>query len=120
MSLFLYLFMREQMIWFGVLHFLAVSILLFALLRPALDRIPPLAGVIASFLLLAMTWWVPALQGQPAGDRRTVHAGNSRMDGEDAPSLSAGIGLQGRGRIIFPSCPGFFCFLAGSFTWRVG
>ena len=44
MSLFLYLFMREEMIWFGVLHFLAVSILLFALLRPLLDRIPPAFG----------------------------------------------------------------------------
>lgn len=110
MSLFLYLFMREQMIWFGVLHFLAVSILLFALLRPALDRIPPLAGVIASFLLLAMTWWVPALQGQPAGDRRTVHAGNSRMDGEDAPSLSAGIGRRGGGGLFSPPALVFLLF----------
>lgn len=44
-SLFLYLFMRDEMIWFGILHFLAVSILLFAALRPLLSKVSPLAGI---------------------------------------------------------------------------
>ena len=39
MSVVLWFFMPKEMIWFGILHFLAVSILLFALLRPLLDRI---------------------------------------------------------------------------------
>lgn len=43
-SLFLYLFMRDEMIWFGILHFLAVSILLFAALRPLLSKVPPSRG----------------------------------------------------------------------------
>lgn len=58
-SVVLWLFMREEMIWFGILHFLAAAILLFALFRPLLDRVPPLAGLLVCALLFLITWWVP-------------------------------------------------------------
>lgn len=115
MSLFLYLFMREQMIWFGVLHFLAVSILLFALLRPALDRIPPLAGVIASFLLLAMTWWVPAYKGSLLGIEGLFTLEIPEWMVRMPLLYPLGLGA-GEGADYFPLLPWFFCFLAGSFT----
>lgn len=41
----------EEKILFGVLHLLAAAMLLTALLRPVLDRIPPLAGAAGSALL---------------------------------------------------------------------
>lgn len=37
-SLTLWFFMPDQMIWFGILHFLSAAVLLFALFRPLLDR----------------------------------------------------------------------------------
>ena len=55
-SLFLYLFMRDEMIWFGILHFLAVSILLFAALRPLLSKVPPLAGIAVCAVLFLLTY----------------------------------------------------------------
>lgn len=115
MSLFLYLFMREEMIWFGVLHFLAVSILLFALLRPLLDRIPPWAGLIGSALLLLLTWWVPVYRGSMLGIKG--------LFGTDIPGWLVNIpalyplGLgAGEGADYFPLLPWFFCFLGGSFV----
>ena len=115
MSLFLYLFMREEMIWFGVLHFLAVSILLFALLRPLLDRIPPWAGLIGSALLLLLTWWVPVYRGSMLGIKGLF---GTDIPGwlVDIPALyPLGLGA-GEGADYFPLLPWFFCFLAGSFV----
>ena len=37
--------MPSQAIWFGVLHLTGSALLLTALLRPALDRVPPAAGL---------------------------------------------------------------------------
>lgn len=115
MSLFLYLFMREEMIWFGVLHFLAVSILLFALLRPLLDRIPPWAGLIGSALLLLLTWWVPVYRGSILGIKGLF---GTDIPGwlVDIPALyPLGLGA-GEGADYFPLLPWFFCFLGGSFV----
>lgn len=58
-SLVMWLFMPDQMIWFGILHFFAAGILLFALLRPLLDRIPPLPGLIGCVVLGVLTWHLP-------------------------------------------------------------
>jgi len=45
-------------IWFGILHMLAISILLFALLRKPLTKIPPMVGIVifAILLLLFRNW----------------------------------------------------------------
>ena len=45
------IFLPSQQILFGILHFLGSAMLLFTLLSPLLDRIPPLAGVIGCVLL---------------------------------------------------------------------
>ena len=42
-------------IWFGVLHLLSVSMLIFSLTRPALDRIAPHWGILICALLYAFT-----------------------------------------------------------------
>ena len=114
-SVFLYLFMRDEMIWFGILHFLAVSILLFALLRPLLDRIPPMTGVVISFLLLALTWWAPAYKGSLLGIEGLFTVEIPEWLVRIPALYPLGIGA-GRGADYFPLLPWFFCFLAGSYT----
>ena len=114
-SVFLWLFMREEMIWFGILHFLAVAILLFALARPLLDRIPPLAGILACAVLYLLTRWVPAYQGGVFG-----------IPGLFSFPVPAALqdcwwlyplGLSDfSSSDYFPILPWIFCFLAGSFA----
>jgi len=48
----------DQVILFGVLHFLAVTILLFCLLRNLLDKIPPLVQLSVFTALFFITWFV--------------------------------------------------------------
>ncbi|MFR5930718.1 MAG: heparan-alpha-glucosaminide N-acetyltransferase domain-containing protein [Subdoligranulum sp.] len=43
--------MPEEVIWFGVLHLLGCAALLTCLLHPALEKLPPLAGVTGSAVL---------------------------------------------------------------------
>lgn len=119
MSLFLWLFMPEAMIWFGILHFLAVSILLFMLLKPLLARIPPAIGIAACALLMLMTWWFPSVNnpdgiGGYIGIRGLLAW---QLPGELIANnwlYPLGLGYLG-GTDYFPLLPWFFCFLAGSF-----
>jgi len=71
-----YLFEPETVIVFGILHFLSVSSLLYALLKPLLDRIPPQikpavysAGLVLSLLLRSVltggAWWLLPLGFPP-------------------------------------------------------
>lgn len=111
MSAFLFVFMRKEMIWFGILHFLAVSILLFALCRPLLDKIPPAWGVAACAVLTLITWWVPGYRGSPVR-----HSGAAVLPhtGERAGlrvAVSRGWAWA-RGPIISRCCPGCSC------SWR--
>ncbi|WP_343252488.1 heparan-alpha-glucosaminide N-acetyltransferase [Ligaoa zhengdingensis] len=46
----------EQIVLFGVLHMLGVCMMLFPLMRPLLDRIPPWAGVIGCAALFFLTF----------------------------------------------------------------
>ena len=62
-SLVMWFFMRDEMIWFGILHFLAVAILIFVPLRKLLDVVPPAAGIAACALLTLVTAWVPSEGG---------------------------------------------------------
>lgn len=114
-SLFLYLFMRDEMIWFGILQFLAVSILLFAALRPLLSKIPPAVGIAVCALLLLLTWHMPAELGSWFG----IPGVFSLSLPENLVDISwlypLGIG-RGVGADYFPLLPWFFCFLAGSFV----
>ena len=50
------IFMPEQIILFGLLHMLAGGMLLFALLRRVLDKIPPFAGIAVCLALFVLTY----------------------------------------------------------------
>ena len=58
-SLFLYLFMRDEMIWFGILHFLGIAMMLFPPLKKLAAHVPPLAGVGIGLLLFWLFSDVP-------------------------------------------------------------
>lgn len=117
-SAFLWFFMRSEMIWFGILHFLSVAILLFALLKPLLSRIPPWCGIIACAVLMLVTWWVPTAHNADGGSYFGIR-------GLLAVELPAWLTAQnwlyplGFGNIpsadYFPLLPWLFCFLGGSF-----
>lgn len=47
--------LRNQAILFGILHFMGTAMLLFALLRPLLDKLPPKAGCWAALVLHLLT-----------------------------------------------------------------
>ena len=110
----LFIAMPSQIIWFGVLHCLAVCILLFTALRPLLDRLPPLAGVLVCVVLLLLTWSVP-----------TVHGGTFLgMALPEALTECNALLPLGFGRVFsadyFPLIPWVFCFFGGTFAgqWR--
>ena len=46
----------SQLILFGVLHFLGSSMIIFALIKPVLDDIPPTIGILCSFFLYFLTY----------------------------------------------------------------
>ena len=54
------LFMPEDRVVFGVLTLLGSAMILTALLRPVLDRIPPVAGIAVSAVLFAFTRHIAA------------------------------------------------------------
>lgn len=99
-------------IWFGVLHCLAVCILLFAATRPLLDRVPTLVGVVVCALLFGLTFTMP-----------TVFGGT--FLGKALPEAlleCKWLFPFGFGRIYsadyFPLIPWVFCFLGGTFIGK--
>lgn len=110
----LWVVMPDEIILFGILHFLSVAILLYALLRPLLDRIPPLAGLLLCALLFALTWRVPVYHGSFFG----IHG---LLEWPVPPAWVANPWLYplGFGYIpcsdYFPILPWIFLFFAGSF-----
>ena len=50
---------RDVIVWFGVLHLLGCAALLTCLLHPALEKLPPLAGVTGSAVLFALLNQLP-------------------------------------------------------------
>lgn len=107
-SLVTILFLPGQAIWFGILHFMGAAMLLFALLRPLLDRLPPLAGIIVNLFLLLLTWEVPhsrlGLPGLPGLPLPRL----------DSPWLLP-LGFGGAGSDYFPILPWIFLFFAGTY-----
>lgn len=63
MSLFLWLFMPASMIRYGVLHFLATAILLYAVARRLLDRVPPAVGVAVCAVMTLLCWHISVFEG---------------------------------------------------------
>lgn len=48
--------MPSQMIWFGIIHFLAVMNILLGLLKKYVDKIPAIAGIILCAVLFVLTY----------------------------------------------------------------
>ncbi len=113
-TLILKIVLPDEVILFGILHFLAVSILLFVLLRPLLDRIHPIAGIVVCAALLLVTWWVPEYKGGFFGVKGMLSW--PVPDTLKQPLLfPLGFGdLQSSD--YFPILPWIFCFLGGSFV----
>ena len=107
--------MPEEMIWFGILHFLAVSILLFALLRPLLDKLPPLVGMFVCAALLLLTWWVPAYRESVFGIPGLFTLPVPETWREMPLLYPLGFSYV-PGADYFPLLPWIFCFLGGSYV----
>ncbi len=110
-----YMAMPGQLVVFGVLHMLGLSMLLFGALRRLLEKIPPLWGFLGSFVVFLLTKSLPwgflgvgdvALWALPGALYQT-------------PFLFP-LGLPGPGFFsgdYFPLLPWFFLFLAGYYGW---
>jgi len=114
LTLGLWIFMRDEIVTFGILHFLAVAILLFALLRPALDRVPPIAGIVACAVLMLFTWWVPYYNGSIIGIKGVL-SWEIPVQFKKWWLFPLGLGYLPSSD-YFPLIPWIFCFLAGSFA----
>ncbi len=113
-TLILNVVLPDEIILFGILHFLAVSILLFVPLRRLLNCIHPIAGIVACAALLLVTWWVPEYKGGFFGIKGLFSW--PVPDTLKQPWLFPfGFGeLQSAD--YFPILPWIFCFLGGSFV----
>lgn len=117
MTAVLWIVMPSQLIVFGVLHCLAVCILLFVLLRPLLDRVPVLAGIILSAVLFLLTWRFPFANGGMIGF--PPFALTWPQEWQDiALLIPLGIGKV-TSADYFPLIPWVFCFLGGTFLGRL-
>lgn len=117
MTVFLYIVMPEQVIWYGVLHMLATGMLLFALLRRWLRRIPPVAGLAVCLLLFVLTAHVPIPHGGffgiPSVWEIPVPEVLQQAEWLYPTGLSGYVGAD-----YFPMIPWLFLFFAGSFVGR--
>ena len=108
-----YFFMRSQTIWFGVLHFLGASMIIYHLFRKSIKKAPALLGAVLSLSAFL------CLFGLPSG---TVLFGKVNVPYELYFSkYLAVIGLPGpgfRSADYFPLIPWFFLFLFGSFIGK--
>ncbi|MBR4727265.1 MAG: DUF1624 domain-containing protein [Clostridia bacterium] len=104
-------------IWFGILHFLACAILLFALLQPALDRVPPFAGILGCAVLY------PFFAGIPEGVLRYGELVVLRLpDALYRTNWLVPLGFYNStfaSADYFPLLPDSFIFLAGAFCGAI-
>lgn len=113
-TLILWIFLPDQIILFGILHFLGVAILIFAFLRPVLNRIKPLTGLIICGVLLIITWWVPYYHGHLIGIKGLL-SWNIPSSLNKWWLYPLGLGYLPSSD-YFPIIPWIFCFFAGSFA----
>lgn len=106
--------MQGTTIWFGILHLLSLCMLLFALLRPLLDRIHPAIGCLICIALFVLFY--PISKGK---------IGFPGLFSVSIPDLFyqsdwlAPLGMYSRrfhSADYFPLLPWMFLFLAGSFV----
>ncbi len=108
-----WLVMPESVVVFGILHMLGIAMMLFALLRPALDRLKPAAGMVVFGLLAVLTcrvqygfFGVPYLLEWRLPD--ALYSTNFLfLLGFPSPTFFSGD--------YFPLIPWLFVFIAGSY-----
>lgn len=108
-----YIFMPELTIWFGILHFLGASMMIYAFFKESIDKAEPAISSLISFVIFL------CLYGLPHGN---ILFGKITVPNELYFSkYLAVIGLPGKGfssADYFPLLPWFFLFLAGSFIGK--
>ena len=106
---------RSSYVWFGILHCLAACILLYTLLRPTLQLVPPWLGVILNSVLLFLCWHVPFDSGGYFGITG-VFEWQIPFARPNTPWLYP-FGLCPVYDVsdYFPLVPWFFCFLTGTY-----
>lgn len=108
-----YFFMPSQIIWFGVLHFLGISMILYYAFRKSIKKAPALIGALFSFATFLCLYGLPS---------RSIFFGNVAVpSGLYFSKYLAVIGLPGpgfRSADYFPLIPWFFLFLTGCFIGK--
>lgn len=117
MSAVLYFVMPESMIWFGVLHCLAVCILLYAGTARALNKIPALVALPLWAVLALFTWDLGRCGGTYVGlpglFTLEIPAAVSSIKWLMPLGLSPAFGAD-----YFPLLPWLFVFLCGTVVGR--
>lgn len=111
----LWIVMPNEIIIYGILHFLATAILLFALLRPLLSKISPRWGIAVCFVLFWLTYWVPVYRGSVFGIMGLLEWSVPAMLTQQEWLYPLGFGYIACSD-YFPILPWIFCFLAGTFV----
>ncbi|MCH5300799.1 MAG: DUF1624 domain-containing protein [Ruminococcus sp.] len=116
-TLFTYLFMPEEFIWFGILNLLGSAMLITILLDKPFKKINPIAGLIISILIFVVTKGV--------SHKFIGILGVSLLNLPDflySNSLFAFMGFPGSGFYssdYFPLIPWLFLYFTGYFLWRI-
>lgn len=106
---------KSSYIWFGILHCLAVCILLYALLQPTLRLIPPWLGLLICAVLLWICWHVPAEHGGYFGIKGLFTMAVPEAAPNTPHLYPFGLCPVYNTADYFPLLPWFFCFLMGTF-----
>ena len=108
-----YFFMPSQVIWFGVLHFLGASMIIYYLFRKSINKAPAFLGAVISLAAYL------CLYGIPSGK---ILFGNVFVPAELYFTKYLGfLGFPGpgfRSADYFPLLPWFFLFLFGYFIGK--
>ncbi len=107
----------STMIWFGILHLLAICILLYVLLRPTLLFLPAWLGVAISVLLFLLCWHVSPYEGSYFGFPGLFTVATPPTD-RTILSYVLGLCYVGSTGDYFPLLPWVFCFFAGTHVGR--
>lgn len=107
------LFVPDELILFGILHFLGVAMMLYALLARALDKLLPLPGLLVFAALFAVTYPVP--YGKVGIGPVSAALPAALYD----TGFLFPLGLPGTGFFssdYFPLVPWLFLFFAGTYA----
>lgn len=103
-------FMPDEVIYFGILHFMGTAMMLFALIQPFLDKMQPSIGLIVSIVIYILTQHLPS-GWIGIGDLVRITLPQQLY----TKSCLLPLGFAGAGSDYFPLIPYFFMYLAGSF-----